>query len=66
MPLIEWIVPPGSDGKSVSACVRQALPDLPESMIRRIFASRDVKLDGVRASRDCAVCAGQVLKIPTK
>ncbi|MBP5726235.1 MAG: RluA family pseudouridine synthase [Clostridia bacterium] len=32
-------------------------------MLRRIFASRDVKLDGVRVPREQKVCQGQILKI---
>ena len=63
MPLKEWTVSPDSAGKRVSDCVRALLPDLPESAIRRIFAARDVKLDGVRVSREQEVRAGQVLRI---
>ena len=63
MPMKELIVPQGSTGKRVADCVRSALPDLPESMIRRIFDNRDVKLDGLRVSRGQIVTAGQTLKI---
>ena len=63
MPMKELIVPPGNTGKRVSDCVRSAFPDLPESVIRRIFGNRDIKLDGVRVSRDQIVFAGQSLKI---
>ena len=63
MPLKEWTAPAESAGKRVSDCVRSALPDMPESVIRRIFAARDVKLDGVRVSREQEVRAGQVLRI---
>ena len=63
MPLKEWTIPAGDAGRRVSDCVRRALPDLPESAVRRIFAGRDVKLDGVRVSRDQPVQAGQLLKI---
>lgn len=63
MPLIELTVSPDHAGKRVSDCIRAALPDLPESVIRRIFDSRDVKLDGVRVSRGQIVQSGQALKI---
>lgn len=63
MPLKESIIYPDLSGKRVSDCVRSLLPDLPESVIRRIFADRDVKLDGKRVSRDETVQAGQTLKV---
>ena len=63
MPLKELIIPADSAGKRVADCVRATLPDTPESVIRRIFDARDVKLDGVRVPRDQAVRAGQVLRI---
>ena len=63
MPLKESIVSPDLAGKRAADCVRALLPDLPESVIRGIFADRDVKLDGRRVSRDVAVQAGQVLKV---
>ena len=63
MPLKEWSVPAEAAGIRAADCVRRALPDLPESIIRRIFADRDVKLDGVRVSRDQAVRTGQVLRV---
>ena len=63
MPLKEIVIPAGASGKRVSDCVREVLPDLPESVIRRIFSARDVKLDGIRVSRDDIVQAGQLLKV---
>ena len=39
------------------------MPDLPESVLRRIFASRDVKLDGVRIHRNEKLRPGGVLKL---
>ena len=63
MPLKEIAVPPGANGKRVSVFVRDALPELPESVLRRVFDARDVKLDGVRVSRGDAVRAGQLLKV---
>ena len=63
MALKESIITPDLSGKRVSDCVRALLPELPESVIRRIFADRDVKLDGQRVSRDRSVQAGQTLKV---
>lgn len=63
MPLKEWTIPADQTGKRVADCIRAALPDLPESVIRRIFAARDVKLDAVRVAGIQPVRAGQVLRI---
>ena len=63
MPLKELIVPPEAGGCRVSDLLRDLLPELPESVIRKIFAARDVKLDGVRVSREQIVQGGQSLKI---
>ena len=63
MPLKEFAVPAGAAGQRVSAFLREALPDLPESVLRKVFAARDVKLDGVRVSRDALLSPGQSLKV---
>ncbi len=63
MILKEFTVPPEADGQKIADWLRRLLPDLPESAIRRLFAARDVKLDGVRVSRDAAVHTGQCLKL---
>lgn len=63
MPLKESIISPDLSGKRVSDCMRAMLPDLPESVIRKIFSDRDVKLDGKRVSRDETVLEGQALKV---
>ena len=63
MPLKESIVPEESAGQRVSAFLRDAIPDLPESVIRRVFAARDVKLDNIRVSREEPVRSGQTVKI---
>ena len=57
------IVPPDAEGQRVADYLRSVLPDLPESVLRRVFASRDVKLDSIRVSRDLKLKEGQVLKI---
>lgn len=63
MILKEFTVPPEADGRKAADWVRLLLPDLPESAIRRLFAARDVKLDGVRVSRDTPVRSGQSLRL---
>ncbi len=63
MPLKEIIIPRDAVGQRVADYLRSALPDLPESVLRRIFASRDVKLDGVRVSRDQRLQEAQCLKV---
>ena len=63
MPLKEIIIPRDAVGQRVVDYLRSALPDLPESVLRRIFASRDVKLDSIRVSRDQRLQEGQCLKI---
>ena len=63
MPLKELIIPPDAEGQRVADCLRSLLPDIPESIIRRVFAARDVRLDGLRVSRDRTVHKGQSLKI---
>ena len=63
MPLKEIIVPPELAGKSAADMLRMLLPDLQESVIRRIFSSRDVKADGIRVPGNYVLQAGQKLKI---
>lgn len=63
MPLKECTIPREAAGKRVSDFVRSAFPDLPESVVRKIFDARDVKLDGKRVSRDVTVQADQILKV---
>ena len=63
MPLKQFYVPSVPDGFRASDCLRRLLPDLPESMIRRVFAARDVKVDGRRVSADTVVLPGQELKV---
>ena len=56
-----WKVPPEAEGLRADAFLRLMLPDLPESVLRKVFAARDVKLDGVRVSRDALLSPGQYL-----
>ena len=63
MPLKEITVPPEAAGKRVSDILRLMMPDIPESVIRRIFAARDVRLNDVRVTRDEPAKSGQSLKI---
>lgn len=52
-----------SSGMRVSDYIRKLYPDLPESVIRKLFSARDVKLDGSPASRDTQIETNQELKI---
>ena len=56
-------VPPEAAGMKAGLFLRRLLPDLPESVLRKIFAARDVKLDGIRISRDTLLQAGQTLTV---
>ena len=53
-----WRVPPEADGLRADAFLRLTLPELPESVLRRIFAARDARLDGRRIGREAPVAAG--------
>jgi len=59
----EFTVSRGSEGYRAADYLRSVLPDLPESRIRGLFDARDVRLDGVRISRDQRVREGQVLRV---
>ena len=61
MPLKLFVIPPEADGMKVALLLRHLLPDTQESVFRKLFSSRDVKLDGVRVGRDTPVRAGQSL-----
>ena len=63
MILKEMTVPPQADGQRAGDYLRSARPDLPESVLRRVFDARDVKLDGVRISRNDRLTEGSCLKI---
>lgn len=63
MPLKETVVPADASGKRAIDLVRETLPELPESVLRRLFDARDVKLDNVRVSRSTPVRPGQALKV---
>ena len=57
------LIPADAEGMKVSVFLRRFLPSLPESAVRKVFSARDVKLDGVRVSRDAPVHAGQTLSV---
>lgn len=57
------IIPPDADGMKTGLFLRRFLPTLPESILRKVFSARDVKLDGVRVSRDTPVQSGQELTV---
>lgn len=56
-------VPAEAGGMQVQALIRRLLPDLAESTIRKLFEKRDVRLDGVRVSRDARVAPGQEITL---
>ncbi len=57
------LIPPEAEGMKTALFLRRLLPALPESAVRKIFSARDVKLDGIRVSRDTPVHAGQQLSV---
>ena len=63
MPIRTFSVPPEAENMRVSDYLRSLLPDLPESVLRKIFAARDVRLDDRRVPRDEKLRSGQVLKV---
>ena len=63
MPVRKTLIPPDAEGMKTGLFLRRLWPSLPESVLRKIFAARDVKLDGVRADRDTPVHAGQTLSV---
>ena len=63
MILKTFTIPPEAEGSKLGNFVRQTLPALPESTIRKVFESRDVKLDGRRVPANTIVRAGQKLDI---
>ncbi len=59
----EIIVPPESDGLTVSAFLRLVLPGLSESDLRRLFEKKDVRLENVRITRDVRLPAGGHIRV---
>ena len=57
------VIPSEADGMKTDLFLRRCMPSLPESAVRKVFSARDVKLDGVRVSRDTPVRAGQTLSV---
>lgn len=56
-------VSPDSDGMRLSGFIRVWLPDLRESDIRKLFSSRDIKLDGRPVAPDTLLRSGQEVKV---
>ena len=57
------VIPPEAEGMKTGMFLRRFLPSLPESTVRKVFSARDVRLDGVRVSRDTPVRAGQTFSV---
>ena len=56
-------IPPEADGMKADLFLRRLFPDLPESVFRKLFSSRDVRLDGLRIQKEIPVHAGQELRV---
>ena len=63
MALKSFVIPPEADGMKAESFLRRIMPALPESTLRRIFSARDIRLDGVRISRETVLHAGGTLKV---
>ena len=63
MALKTVLISPDVSGMRLDRYLRKLLPDLPESTIRKLFASRDIKLDKTPAHRDDILQSGQELRI---
>ena len=57
------IIPPEAEGLKLADYLRGVFPEIPESVLRRVFSARDVRLDNVRAARDRIVRGGEALRI---
>lgn len=55
------VIPEEAGGMQAEALIRRLLPDLRESAVRKLFDRRDVKVDGVRVSRNARLSPGQEL-----
>ena len=63
MILKQLSIPADAEGQKLGVFLRSAFPGLPESVIRKVFAARDVKLDDRRVPADTILRAGQELKV---
>jgi len=63
MALKTVLISPDASGMRLDRYLRKLLPDLPESAIRKLFASRDIKLDKTPAHRNDVLQSGQELRI---
>ena len=57
------IIPDEADGMKLAPLLRRLFPNLTESAFRKLFASRNVRLDGIRVQKDSVVSAGQELRV---
>ena len=63
MALKTVIVPAEAEGMKTGLFLRRLFPDLPESVVRKLFDARDVRLDNVRVRKDDPVHAGSELRV---
>ena len=55
------VIPPEAEGMKAENFLRRLMPDLPESILRKVFSARDVKVDGIRIMKNTLVHSGQKL-----
>lgn len=65
MRVYEAVVPESAPTQRLENYVRAAFPLLPASVIRKAFAARDVKMDGVCAGRDAMTEPGAQVRLYT-
>ena len=63
MALYTFFIPPEAANLRAVEYLRQLLPWLPESAVRKIFEARDVKMDSRRIGRDSPLEPGQTLRV---
>ncbi len=56
-------VPPEAEGLRADVFLCRYIPALPEKTVRACFSRRDVRLDGVRISRDTRLRTGQEIQV---
>ncbi|MBQ8081145.1 MAG: RluA family pseudouridine synthase [Clostridia bacterium] len=65
MRIYRILIPDSIPPQRLDKYLRQALPLLPEHVIRDAFSARDVKLDGKRVAADVSACPGELVEIYT-
>ena len=63
MKLHTFLIPENMTGEKITSVVSRMLPQVPESCLRTAFEHRDVKMNGVRISRDTQAEANAEMKV---